>query len=241
MVLTKYTTSQVIWVNLFTLYVIHHIGITQRPHDRLVQKSRHLGVTWVHKFVSKQKSTNLFFFLFMIVTKYIARQVIWVKLFTLYVIHHIGITHKSHDNLVQKSRHLVINQQQTKFDKFDFCFMIVTKYIIRQVIWVKFFTLYVVHHIGITHKPHDHLVQKSRHLVINQQQAKIDKFDFFFFMIVTKYITRQVIWVHLFTLYVIHHTGITQRPHDHLVQKSRHLDKLVSKQKSKNLNFFLYD
>ena len=49
---------------MFTLYVIYHIGITQRPHDHLVQKSRHLDATWVHKLVSKQKSTNLIFFLY---------------------------------------------------------------------------------------------------------------------------------------------------------------------------------
>ena len=104
MIVTKYITRQVMWVNLYTLYAIHHIGITHRPHDHLVQKSRHLGATWLHKFVSKQKSTNLFFF-FMIVTKYITRQVIWVNLFTLYVIHHISFTQRPHDHLVQKSRH----------------------------------------------------------------------------------------------------------------------------------------
>ena len=49
MIVTKYITRYVIRVNLFTLYVIHHIGITQRPHDHLFQKSMHLGATWVYK------------------------------------------------------------------------------------------------------------------------------------------------------------------------------------------------
>ena len=39
----------------------------------------------------------------------------------------------------------------------------------------------------------------------------------FFFMIVTKYITIYAIWVNLLTLYVMHHIGVTQSPHDHLV------------------------
>ena len=49
---------------MFTLHVIQHIGITQRPHNHLVQKSRQLGATWWHKLVSKQKWTNLGFFHF---------------------------------------------------------------------------------------------------------------------------------------------------------------------------------
>ena len=61
--------------------------------------------------------------------------------------------------------------------------MIVTKYTTRQVIWMNFFTLYVIHHNGITQSPHDHLFQKSCHLGTTKEktgkQAKIDKFDFF--------------------------------------------------------------
>ena len=124
MIVTMYITRLVIWVNLFTLYVIHHIGIIQRPHDQLFQKSWHLGATCVHKLVREIKSTNLRFF-FTIVTKYITRLVIWVNLFTLYVIHYIGITQRSHDHLFQKSRQLGatwVHKQvkQAKIEKFEF-------------------------------------------------------------------------------------------------------------------------
>ena len=50
---------------------MHHIGITQRPHDHLFQKSRQLVATWVHKLHSKQARIDKFEFCFMIVTKYI--------------------------------------------------------------------------------------------------------------------------------------------------------------------------
>ena len=72
MIVTKYITRWVLWVILFTLYVIRHIGTTQQPHYHLFQKSWLLGATWVHNKLEMQKSTNLSFFL-MIVTKYIAR------------------------------------------------------------------------------------------------------------------------------------------------------------------------
>ena len=90
------------------------------------------------------------------------------------------------------------------------------------------FTLYVIHHIGITQKPRDHLFQKSEAYGFNvgaltRKQTKIDKFEVFFFMIVTKYLTRWVLRVHLVTLYEIHHIGITQKPHDHLFQNRRHM------------------
>ena len=45
MIVTKYTNTQVKCVNLFTLYVIHHNGITQKPRDHLFQKLWHLGAT----------------------------------------------------------------------------------------------------------------------------------------------------------------------------------------------------
>ena len=38
-----------------------------------------------------------------------------------------------------------------------------------------------------------------------------------------EFITRWVMWVNLFILYVVRHNAITQRPHDHLFQKSWHL------------------
>ena len=64
MIVTNYITRLVILVNLFTIHDIHHIGIIQRPHDHLFQKSWHLDATLVHKLVSEQKSTNLSFFLY---------------------------------------------------------------------------------------------------------------------------------------------------------------------------------
>ena len=75
-------------------------------------------------------------------------------------------------------------------------------------------------YIGVPQKPRDHLFQKSGHLgltgCINRKHTKIDKFDGFLFMIVTKYLTRWVLRVHLVTLCEIHHNGIIQNPHDHL-------------------------
>ena len=104
MIVTTYIPRQVLWVNLFRLYVTRHIGVTQRPHDHLFQKSWHQGATWVHKLASKQKLTNQSFF-FMIVTKYIIRYVLLVNLFPLYVTHHIDITQSPHDHLFEKSCH----------------------------------------------------------------------------------------------------------------------------------------
>ena len=107
MIVTKYITRYVIWINLFTLYVIHHIV----SHRCLMTSQLKSQGIWVHlgciiKLVSKLKLTNLIFFFFMIVTKYITRYVILINLLTLYVIHRIGITQRPHDHLVQKSRHL---------------------------------------------------------------------------------------------------------------------------------------
>ena len=105
MIAAKYITRLVIWVNVYTLYVIHHTGIIQRPHDHLFQKSWHIDATLVHKLVSEQKSTNLSF-VFMIVIKSIAIYVIWVNLFILNSMHSTGITQRPHDHLFQKSGHL---------------------------------------------------------------------------------------------------------------------------------------
>ena len=50
------------------------------------------------------------------------------------------------------------------------------------------------------------------------------KIQFCFFSSTTpKYITRWVIWIHLFILYGYHCNGIIQKPHDHLFQKLGHL------------------
>ena len=120
MIVTNYITRLVILVNLFTIHDIHHIGIIQRPRDHLFQKSWHLDATLVH---NEQKSTNLSFF-FMVVIKYMTRLVIWVNLFKLYVIHHIGIIQRPHDHLFQKWGHLDATWvakigKQAKIDKFE--------------------------------------------------------------------------------------------------------------------------
>ena len=80
-------------------------------------------------------------------------------------------------------------------EKLEFFFTIVTKYITRHVLLVNLFTLYVIYNIGITQKPSDHLFQKLRASGFNlraltRKQTKIDKFEGFFFVIVTKYIAR---------------------------------------------------
>ena len=117
-------------------------------------------------------------------------------------------------------------------------------------LWVNLIIFYLIHRIGSTQRPHDHLFQNSWHLgatcVHKQVERQHRQIWVYFFMIVIKYITRLVIWVNLFTVHVIHHNVIIQRPHDHLFQMSWHLDatlvlKLVSEQKSTNLRFFLYD
>ena len=92
-----------LWINLLPLYVVHHIRITQKPRDHLFQKSRNMGATLLHNW-SKQKLTKLGYF-FTIVTKYITGQGLWVNLFTLYVMHQMGITQRPHDHLFQKSGH----------------------------------------------------------------------------------------------------------------------------------------
>ena len=225
MIVTKYITRQVLWVNLFTLYVIHHIGITQRPHDCLFQKQWHLGATWTHKLVNGRKSKKSSFF-FMIVTKYINRQVLWVNLFTLYVIHHIGITQRPHDHLFQKQWHLgatwvsiLVNGQKSRkssfflYDCYEIHYQIGFK---GQFVHTICNSSYWYH----KQRPHDCLFQKQWHLGATWTHELVNgRKSSFFFMIVTKYITRQVLCVNLFTLYVIHHIGITQRPHDNLFPK----------------------
>ena len=46
-------------------HIMHasHIGITQRPHDHLYQKSGHLGAIDISKLVRRLKSQNLSFFI----------------------------------------------------------------------------------------------------------------------------------------------------------------------------------
>ena len=128
----------------------------------------------------------------------------------------------------------------------SFFFTIVTKYINRWVLWVNLFTLYVVHHLRITQKPHEHFFQKSRSvgatLLHNWSKQKLKNLGCCF-TIVTKYITRQGLWVNFFTLYVMHQIGITQWPHDHLFQKSGHLGPTFNwnMQKQPIVSFFPHD
>ena len=80
---------------------------------------------------------------------------------------------------------LVHKLNNAKTDKFEFFFTIVTKHINTWVLWVNWLTLYVVHLIRITQKPHDHLFQKvgayGRNFVAQLKQAKIDKFGLFLY------------------------------------------------------------
>ena len=45
----KYVSSWVICCNLYLIYVLHHNGITQRPHGYMYQKSVSHGVTCAAK------------------------------------------------------------------------------------------------------------------------------------------------------------------------------------------------
>ena len=62
MIVTKYVTREVLWVNLFTLYVIHHIGIIQRPRGHLFQKLGHLGATWVYILQAQSEKIRVFLY-----------------------------------------------------------------------------------------------------------------------------------------------------------------------------------
>ena len=111
MVVTECITRQVIWVNSFTVYVIHYICITHMPQDHLFQMC---GI-WVQhgcRNCYEKNPTNSCFFL-MNVTKYSTGQVIWFDLFTLYETYYIGTTHRPHDHLFQKwgiwVQHMCIN------------------------------------------------------------------------------------------------------------------------------------
>ena len=130
-----------------------------------------------------------------------------------------GIIQNPHDHLFKNSEASGFNlsaltRTHTKIDKFTvYFFMIVTKYVTRQVLWVNLFTLYVIHHIGIPHKPHDQLFQKSGHLgltgCITRKQTKIYKIEFFSFNDYNQ-IPYRLLRVHLITLCEIHHNGIIE-------------------------------
>ena len=62
----------------------------------------------------------------------------------------------------------------------------------------------------------------------------------FFINCVPKYVIRWVILVYLSIIYVTNHNGITQRPHDHLFQKSGHLCNKCSKKLEKPRKIRIY-
>ena len=95
----------------------------------------------------------------------------------------------------------------------------VSKYVTNNVIWVLLFIIYALHHYGIIQRPHDHLFQNSCIWVQNvPRKLRNEKTQNsgFFINGVSTCDTNQVILVLLFIIYVLHHNGITQRPHDHL-------------------------
>ena len=88
------------------------------------------------------------------------------------------------------------------------------------------FVLYAFLHNGITERPHENIFQKSGHLGSTYSELadrKIQPNSGVFFSIEPKYITIWVILVNLFVLYAFRHSGITEKPRDHVFQKSRHL------------------
>ena len=99
---------------------------------------------------------------------------------------------------------------------------IVTKYVVRMVKCLYFITACLNQYNGITRKPHDHLFQKCwrRGLpVFAQKIPKILESD-----VLPRHCNR--ICCHHGKLFIFHHrvlyqyNGITQKPHDHLFQKS---------------------
>ena len=62
---------------------------------------------------------------------------------------------------------------------------------------------------------------RVRHVPQTLEKPKLPNYCFCFYG-VRKYVTNWVICVDLYLVYVYHHNGITQSPHDHLFQKSKH-------------------
>ena len=117
----NYVTSTLIWVLLFIIYVSHHNGITQRPHDHLFQKScvwvQH--VTWK---LGNKKATNSGF-CFNGESEYVTSILIWVLLVIIYVLCHNGITQRPRDHLLRKTgimlQHLSWKLGNLKSAKFE--------------------------------------------------------------------------------------------------------------------------
>ena len=123
------------------------------------------------------------------------------------------------------------------------------KYVSSWVIYYNLYLVYVSHHNGMTHMPHDHVFQKlgnhgSRWTCENWKTKKMPNSGFL--SGIPKYVSSWVICGKLYLIYVSRHNGITQRPHGHLFQKSRHLGatwvpQTIKQAKIDKFDFFLYD
>ena len=91
--------------------------------------------------------------------------------------------------------------------------------------YVDFILLHVIRYNGTTQKPHDHLFQKSEQLglqILPKIASKSQKANFRCDS-VTGCIYGGVNYVDFILLHVIHCNGTTQKPHEHLLQKSGQL------------------
>ena len=90
----------------------------------------------------------------------------------------------------------------------------------------QFYLKCVTQYSGVIYGPHVHLFQKLGYLGATRasigKKAKNAKFSFFH-QFVPKYITRRVIWVNFHFKCVTQYSGVIQKPHYHLFQKSGHL------------------
>ena len=120
-----------------------------------------LGATWVHKLVSKQKSTNLSFFLNDRNQIHHQRgymgQFVHITCNALYW-YHTGASWPSISKVGEYGAiwvHKLVSKQ--KLTNLSFYFMIVTKYITKQVTQVNLITLHVSQYMGIRQRSRDHL------------------------------------------------------------------------------------
>ena len=104
-----------------------------------------------------------------------------------------------------------------------FFFNGVPNYVTSWVILLNLFIIYVLCNNSITPRPYDHIFQKSviwLQMCRESWKTKKAPNSSFFFNGVHEYVTSWVILVNLFIIYACNHNGITQKPHDHLFQKS---------------------
>ena len=112
----------------------------------------------------------------------------------------------------------------SKFQKVIFYRRTVTKNVFSVVNCLYFIILCVYQYNGLTHKPHDHLIQNSGQLLLgtfacNIKYSKFQKVRFYR-RTVTKKVVSGVNWLYSIILCVYQYNGKTQKPHDHLFQKS---------------------